>query len=187
MLLYLLFQKVHIQVEVVNFNFYFSMAFLKFSTTKQISVAKKSSKHYCSLIYAWALHSLIPRHSLEELDFSSECLGTRLEHYSVGCSMLNANMVQSWPLSLKSGCLALKHTGMGWGLHPMLGTCTFTNTEGLVNYLLQDHSIANLVPRPRPAFCCFQYGLTSYENLGGAWERGYSIATEKAAGFHTTP
>ena len=26
---------------------------------------------------------LVPRHLLEKLDFSSECLGTRLEHYSV--------------------------------------------------------------------------------------------------------
>ena len=39
---------------------------------------------------------------------------------------------------------------MEWEIH---ARCTFTNTEGLVNYLLQDNG----------------------------------IATEKAAGFHTTP
>ena len=31
--------------------------------------------------------------------------------------------------------------------------------------------IASLVPRPRPAFCCLQYGKTER-----AWERGYEMA-----------
>ena len=54
------------------------------------------------------------RRLLEKSDFLSECLGTRLEHYS-------------------------KITyGMGNPLH--VGY-TFTNTEGLVNDLLQDYSV----------------------------------------------
>ena len=40
----------------------------------------------------------------------------------------------------------------GYGMRTSLHAgYTFTSTEGLVNYLLQDHSIANLVPSPGPA------------------------------------
>ena len=66
------------------------------------------------------------------MDFSSECLGTRLEHYSVAVVSEYGVMMTSL---LKSDCSVLKL----WDEEPLHAGYT-TNTEGLVNYLLQDHS-----------------------------------------------
>ena len=68
---------------------------------------------------------------LEKLDFLSEFLGMRLEHYSVAVVCYNGVMMISFTEVRLFSTIALRNAGY-----------TFAKTEGLVNYLLQDHSIA---------------------------------------------
>ena len=58
-------------------------------------------------------------------------------------------------------------------LTTLMSGCGFksqTCTEWLKVPLAKILAKCSIVPRPRPAFCCLQYG--SDGKLGGAWEQG---------------